>query len=358
MEEQKKEPSTQDPAELSVNFIHTSNLSELFQNLRISIAVTTYQARRLLTFAAQPPRLSMWMRIFDHSTGLAYRNQRLALCTRNQVVIFEQLAPAQLVGVHDYQYDYYFIPRHSYVTGDIGAHDVAWHNDELIVVNSLFSCLCSPSLKWSFQPLWKPAFVTEYACEDRCHLNGLAMDENGPRYVTALGTANTAGGWRANREKGGVILDVASGEVVSAGLSMPHSPRLYNGVLWVLESGTGELQRVDISSGVRETVACLPGYIRGLAFYDRYAFIGLSLIREKHYFGGLAIEGRCPKLKCAVIVFDIVSGEELGFIEFTKGVTELYDIAVLPGVLNPQVIGFHEPTISRVFSYPSPAAGL
>jgi hypothetical protein len=38
---------------------------------------------------------------------------------------------------------------------------------------------------------------------------------------------------------------VTSGAIVASGLSMPHSPRLYDGKLWLLNSGIGELGVVD-----------------------------------------------------------------------------------------------------------------
>jgi len=61
--------------------------------------------------------------------------------------------------------------------------------------------------------------------EDRCHLNGLAVVDGQPKYVTALGTTDTPGGWRERKADGGVLLDVESGETLIDNLSMPHSPR-------------------------------------------------------------------------------------------------------------------------------------
>ena len=41
-----------------------------------------------------------------------------------------------------------------------------------------FSCLCKFTLAYNFSPKWKPYFISEILPEDRCHLNGLAL-ENG-----------------------------------------------------------------------------------------------------------------------------------------------------------------------------------
>ena len=56
---------------------------------------------------------------------------------------------------------------------------------------------------------------------------------------------NAANGWRAHKPRGGCLMEVSSGEVISRGLSMPHSPRWHDGRLWLLEwepPGTGEYE--------------------------------------------------------------------------------------------------------------------
>jgi uncharacterized protein (TIGR03032 family) len=70
-------------------------------------------------------------------------------------------------------------------------------------------------------------------------------------------------------------MDVSSGEMISRGLSMPHAPRLHDGRLWLLESGTGQHVLADAATGHRQMVASLPGFSRGLALCGPYAFIGL-----------------------------------------------------------------------------------
>ena len=83
-------------------------------------------------------------------------------------------------------------------------------------VNTLFSCLATLSETHSFAPLWQPPFVSRLAAEDRCHLNGLAMRDGEPRYVTAVAATDVADGWREQRRDGGVVIDVATGEIVLA----------------------------------------------------------------------------------------------------------------------------------------------
>ena len=116
-------------------------------------------------------------------------------------------------------------------------------------VNTLFSCLATVSERYSFRPLWKPSFISKLAAEDRCHLNGLAMENGVPRYVTAVSASDVADGWREQRREGGVVIDVATNEIVLEGLSMPHSPRLYQGKLWLLDSGSGYFGYADLALG-------------------------------------------------------------------------------------------------------------
>ena len=106
---------------------------------------------------------------------------------------------------------------------------MAWANDELWVVNTKFSCLCTLDDQHSFVPRWRPPFISAYAAEDRCHLNALVMADGKPRYVTVFGTTDTMEGCSAGKNTDGCLIDVPSGEVVAGGLAMPHSPRIHDG---------------------------------------------------------------------------------------------------------------------------------
>jgi uncharacterized protein (TIGR03032 family) len=190
-------------------------------------------------------------------------------------------------------------------------------------------------------PRWKPPFVTDYAPEDRCHLNGIAMLGGQPGYVTVFGVSDDPDGWRLGKVGGGCLIDVASGEVVVRGLTTPHSPRVHQGRVWLLDSGTGRLVRVDERSGAVETVAVLPGYTRGLALLGSFAFVGMSKIRNSAPHGGVPIAAHRDRLKCGVAVIDLTSGRQVGLLEFHMGVEEIFDVQVLPGVRSPVLSGPH-----------------
>jgi uncharacterized protein (TIGR03032 family) len=303
---------------------------EVLDRLGACLLVSTYQAGKLLVVGAHKGTLSVSFHDFDKIMGIAASPSRIAVGSRRQIWFLPsvpELAPeVKPAGKHDA----FYMARSSHVTGDIHAHEIAWAGDKLWFVNTLFSCLCTLDDRYSFVPRWKPKFITALAGDDRCHLNGLAMEGGLPRYLTAHAATNTASGWRPEKANGGCLIDVPSGEVVARGFAMPHSPRLYDGKLWLLNSGQGRLSTVDPQTGREEPVAQLPGYTRGMAFIGPYAFVGLSKIRERSYFGGLPIEQRLSELRCGIRVVDTRSGQVVASLDFHAGVDEIFAVESLP----------------------------
>jgi uncharacterized protein (TIGR03032 family) len=78
-----------------------------------------------------------------------------------------------------------------------------WRSSRLRGVATPFSCLCTLNGVHNFVPRRKPPFITALAAEDRCHLNGLAVIEGRPGYVTVLGESDTPKGWRVGKAVGG-----------------------------------------------------------------------------------------------------------------------------------------------------------
>lgn len=305
-----------------------------------SLVISTYQAGKVAMVGWDGRQVSLLMRDFDKPMGMAVDGLRLTVATRHEVW---QFANSRVLA-HEYldgqpgRYDGLFLPRIRHSVGDVNVHDLAYESQGLMIVNTRFCCLARLSADFSFQPVWRPPFVTDLVPEDRCHLNGLALRDGKVKYVTALGTTDTPGGWRANKASGGVVMDVDTNEIVVRGLSMPHSPRWYNNQLWLLNSGTGELMIADPSSGKTVAVCGLPGYLRGLCFVGPYAVIGLSKIRERHIFGGLPVQEKHSQLHCGVAVVDIRNGAHLGMFEFTSGCSELYDVQFVPGMCRPMIL--------------------
>jgi uncharacterized protein (TIGR03032 family) len=351
-------PRSEPPAPVEFRYTQDDRFVALLHELGASLLASTYQANKLLAVRAIGNGLSTLVRTFDKPMGLAVDGSRLALGTRKEVWFLRNapdIAPQfEPVGVHDACY----LPRSCHVTGDIGIHEIAWSGEELWMVSTRFSCLATLAPDYSFVPRWRPPFITALAAEDRCHLNGLAMVEGErgtlvPGYVTALGTTDIEGGWRANKPHGGCLIDVSSGQLVTRGLCMPHSPRWVNSQLWVLESGTGGVVLVNHLTGKRETVVTLPGFARGLAIAGPYAFVGLSKIRPTSAMDGVPIAERRDQLRCGVAVIDLRTGQSVAMLDFQTAVEEIFDVQLLPGIRFPQIVGFQNESLHHTFVIPS-----
>jgi uncharacterized protein (TIGR03032 family) len=317
----------------------------------LSLAFTTYQAGKLFLLGLQlDGRLSVFERTLERCMGLVAGPGSLHVATLYQIWRFcNVLDPGALHEGHDALY----APRLGWVTGDLDVHDMGLLADgRPVFANTLFSCVATVSDTHSFVPLWKPRFISRLAAEDRCHLNGLAMKDGVPAYVTVVGASDVADGWRDHRSTGGCVIDMPSGEAVLGGLSMPHSPRLHQGRLWLHNSGTGEFGWVDLQAGRFVPVAFCPGYLRGLAFSGDFAVVGLSQSRGSRTFSGLALDdalvSRGAQARCALMVIDLRTGDAVHWVSLGGVVQELYDVAVLPGVVRPSAVGFKADSIRRV----------
>jgi len=283
--------------------------------------------------------------------GLYATTERLYLSSKYQLWQMDNvLSPGQLYN----GYDKLYVPRLGYTTGDLDIHDVVVDSDgRLIFVATLLNYLATLSSRHSCTPLWKPPFISKIVNEDRCHLNGLAMVEGKPGYVTAVSQSDVVDGWRDKRRQSGCVIDVQSNEVILTGLSMPHSPRFYQGKLWLLNSGRGDFGYVDLERGKFEPVTFCPGYLRGLTFWGDYALVGLSKPRERT-FSGLELDERLvakdTEPRCGLMVINLKSGDIAEWLRLEGNITELYDVQVLPEVKQPMALGFQTDEISRIIT--------
>lgn len=331
------------------------NFAEWLARSGASIAFTTYQASKVFFIGLRAEgRLAVFERSFARCMGLGVSTdaRSLFLATHYQLQRFDNVVPP---GGSNGEHDAVFAPHVSWVTGDVDAHDVAVPGDRRpIFANTLFSCLATVSDGHSFRPLWQPPFVSRLAPEDRCHLNGLALENDRPRYVTLVAASDVADGWRDRRADGGLLMDVSTNEILLEGLSMPHSPRLHRGRVWLLNSGTGELGYLDREARKFVPLAFCPGFARGLAFVGSYALVGLSQARENRTFKDLPLEralaSRGAEPRCGLLVIDTTNGDTVAWLRIEGVVRELFDVAVLPGIRNPAAIGFRTDEVRRVIS--------
>ena len=319
--------------------VHTANFPDLLTHFGSSLALTTYQAGKLVLLRADGGTINTHFRSFNRPMGLAADHERLALGAFMEIAEFRNMPALAPRLANPPRHDAVYLARRRHITGAIDIHEMAWDGEgELWFVNTLFSCLCTLDAKSSFVPRWRPAFVSHYAPEDRCHLNGLAMRDGKPRYVTSLGDSNTPGGWRANKRNGGLLIDLDGERILCRGLSMPHSPRWYNGKLWLLESGRGALVSVDPQTGARSDVGRVPGFARGMDFLGPLAFIGLSQLRTGNPFTDIPITDDNSDRLSGVWVVHIETGKTAGFLKFTGGVEEIFAVQALRGARFPEVL--------------------
>jgi uncharacterized protein (TIGR03032 family) len=317
-------------------------------NQRCSIAFTSYQTGQMFLIGVLPDgKLSFFQRHFVRAMGLWGSAQRIYLASLFQVWRLENtLKPGQTANEG---FDKVYVPRNAQVTGDIDVHELGVQpNGVVIFVNTSYSCLAVFSRTHSFKPLWQPPFISKLAAEDRCHLNGLAMEAGKPRYVTAICRSDVLTGWRDRRAEGGCIVDVSNDKIITEQLSMPHSPRIHNNQLYVLDSGRGYLARVDRTTGKRENIVFCPGFLRGLGFSGKYAVVGMSLPRDGA-FKGLELDNELKKRdgdpRCGLNVVDLTTGDIVHWLRLEGHVKETFDVAMLPQVRCPMAIGLGTPDI-------------
>ena len=342
--------------QIDLNF--SPGLASFLANNNCSIAFTSYQTGRLYLVGSTPDgTLALHMAHYPQAMGVVGDENRIYLGTLTQIVRLENtLAPGQIAND---QHDKLYVPRNMQTTGSVDIHELGIRADgRVIFVNTAYSCICEPSISHSFKPIWKPDFISKLAREDRCHLNGMAMVDGQPTYVSAVCKSDVVDGWRDRRADGGLIIDIASNAIVAEHLSMPHSPREHAGKLWVLNSGSGELGWIDRAKKAFQPFAFFPGFLRGLAFYADHAFVTLSKPRHGR-FAGLALDqtlkDKDADAWCGVQILSLADGTVAHWLRFDGAITELFDICVLPGVKNPLTLGPQSDDIASFITIEQPA---
>jgi uncharacterized protein (TIGR03032 family) len=345
-----------DLARLKVDKSCSRGLASWLAGNRISLAISSYQTGRIyLVGSDRQGRVSFFERIFERAMGIVGNAQRIYLGGLYQLWRFENVLRANEV-MHG-QFDKCYVPRNAQTIGDLDIHEIGIRrNGKVVFVNTKYSCLAELSQTHSFKAIWKPPFISKLAPEDRCHLNGLAMVDGEPKYVTAVCRSDAVDGWRDRRQDGGVVIDVTTDEIVCEGLSMPHSPRWANGKLWVLNAGTGHLGWVDFENKRFVPLAFFPGFLRGLSIHGNVAAVGLSKPRNQR-FEGLQLDEELRKRDaepwCGVQIVSLANGDVLNWIRFEGDISEIFDISFLPNVRNPMMIGLRTAEIRELITHES-----
>lgn len=334
--------------------IHTDSFAEFLCETGRSVVATTYQAGFVVVLRYDGNGLNTHFRRASRPMGLAVRPGWMALGGAREVVEFANMADVVSQLEEPGNHDACYLPRRIHMTGDVDIHEMGWGGGELWFVNTRFSCLCTLDGDHSFVPRWRPPFISGLSPQDRCHLNGMCLIDGKPRYVTALGESDEASGWRKNKARGGVLIDVETSETVVRGLSMPHSPRWYDGKLWLLESGDGSIGTVDLATGKYEAVAKVGGFTRGLDFVGPYALIGVSQVRDSANFSGIPITERLEERICGVSLVDLRIGQEVGFVQFEDAVQEMFAVQALPHRF-PEILETNSDLLGSTYALPDEA---
>ncbi|MBM3264786.1 MAG: TIGR03032 family protein [candidate division Zixibacteria bacterium] len=340
-----------DPSRPPFTCTYTPEVAELLAALNCTLALSTYQAGKVILLSSTDgEKLHQLPRTFDVPMGLAYEDRRLAVATKHEIVTLVN-DPRMASGYPNKPnwYDAVFLPRSAHYSGAIDTHDLLWTPNGLIGVNTLFSCLFRLDDYYSFVPIWKPSFITELVPEDRCHLNGMAAVNGKPRYVTAFGTTNTLQGWRPDKLKGGILMDISTNEILIRNLPMPHTPRVYDGELYLLLSASGEIVRANPEDGTYDVINRVSGFVRGMDRLGDYLFVGSSHLRKTHTFGDLPLAQEGATF-CGIIIFHLPTGAMIGQIKYVNSCNEIYDVLAIPGIRRPNILNNTTPIFRRALS--------
>ena len=345
------------PQQDQITIHGTGDVLGWLDKANVSLVFSSYQLGKLFLFGRNHDGgLSIFHRNFDFCMGLAaVGNHTIYVGTLFQIWKLTNILPD---GELYQDFDKLYSPQVSYITGELNTHDIALdHEGRLLFINSAFNCLATTSTEHSFDIVWKPEFISQIVSEDRCHLNGLAMQEGRPKYVSLFAESDEVNGWRSQRNDGGLIIDIETNEVVCRGLSMPHSPRIYRDKLWVLNSGTGYFGYVDMAARSFINVTFCPGFVRGLSFVGDYAIVGLSKLKYDENIDELPITQNLEKhgfseTQCGFYIIDLNTGQAECTLEISGSINYIYDIIPLENVMKPLTIGIEQDHIRRAISLP------
>ena len=112
---------------------------------------------------------------------------------------------------------------------------------------------------------------------------------------------------------------------------------------------------VDLDTGKFEAITFCPGYVRGLAFWQNWAIVGLSKPRGgDNTFSGLELDellaAKDAEPRCGMMAIDLTTGAIVHWLRFEGIVTELYDVQVIPAVQKPMALGFQTDEIAQLIT--------
>jgi len=384
METEKKEEESKEQ-EFDFSSTSTDNFPKILKTLNISLAVTSYQSARLILIRSDGETIDTNLKAFPRPMGIFADENHITLGTLNQVLEFKKaddilksIQKGSLDSTSNFskkilekdkeqmlelkkqrdeeireiqKADSLYLHRASITTGMINIHDIAWGDEGLWVVNSTFSCLSTLSPDSSFIARWKPKFISELVPEDRCHLNGMAMLNGKPKYVTTFNMENSRDSWSEGRIDYGTLIDVDTHEILIEGMIMPHSPKVYKDEIYVCESGLGVVWKYNPKTKEKTQVVKLQGFTRGLYFYGGVMFVGLSQVRVSEIKNPTPLSKEYDETYAGVWMINLSDNSEIGHIKFGGDVDQIYDIAIIPESTNPELVNVNSSLTRHIFDF-------
>ena len=349
--EKKVDFSLEDDFESNFSSIYSRNMAKLLKSFNISLMVSSYQAQRVFFVRTDGKEVNTNFIPFKRPMGIAIHGDTITLGTFDRVIKFVR-NDGVISHLDDKdKLDACFTPSAIHITGMINIHDIAYGEDGLYVVNSAFSCIAKIVPDHSFEVVWTPPWISKLMPEDRCHLNGMALRDGRPRYVTAFNQSDNKGSWKKNQKADGVLMDIESNEVLVSSLFMPHSPRYKNGKVYFCESGDGSVFSYDVQTRKKSLVVKLPGYTRGIDFYGPLMFVGLSKVRTKEEDEQLPLSESGQDTLSGIWVVNLESNKVIGNIEFKSGIEQVYDVAVVRETSYPSLLDAEHEKIKHIYKY-------
>lgn len=196
-------------------------------------------------------------------------------------------------------------------------HDVRIFDGQIYTVSTSTNEIVTLNLDGTIDKRWKLP-----GSGDAWHAN--CLDRWGERIVvSAFGDFSFYRGYKGKSDKQGIVFDLESREVLWAGLSSPHTPRIdARGRKMICDSKTGRLIVNCETAGLTEI--SFPGaFTRGIAFSEKYIYVGLSALRRRPN----SHQAKTTIPSAAIAVVDCESLEHLTTVQLP--VREIYDILLL-----------------------------
>lgn len=298
---------------------------ELLEHLNINIALSIYMEGLITNLRVKNGKVILSSAPVERPMGMWFDGENGWVGSHSGVTRYENIALDS-----DYcAYRPTFTSYHGY----LDTHEVIEMNNSVVINATLFDRVVTLSQTKDFYTIYKPPFVDDpILANDANHINGLGMCDGYLRFITGFSDRNSSEvkGWKENPNTG-FVWDLRADKPILSNLTLPHTPRVRWGELHVCNSGRGELLIYNLATTYCHKLH-LDSFIRGLAFHDKYIFVGCSKTRNA---SKQIIPETLQASFCGIIVLDRLTFSEVGRIDLNEymddSVTEIFDIVIMPG---------------------------